>query len=99
MAPNFDVIVVGSGFGAAVAAIDQAGKGKTVFILERGVSHHTPRSRMNTVFPFPAWSMAATAAPNPEPTTITSKLGAMIPPQVSVEFAKVKSAEQCELPR
>src|SRR5216683_7249254 len=34
---DFDVIVIGSGFGAAVAAIDQAGKGKTVFILERGV--------------------------------------------------------------
>jgi len=30
MALDFDVIVIGSGFGAAVAAIDQAGKGKTV---------------------------------------------------------------------
>ncbi len=42
MALNFDVIVIGSGFGAAVAAIDQAGKGKTVFILERGVWWLTP---------------------------------------------------------
>ncbi len=42
MAPDFDVIVIGSGFGAAVAAIDQAGKGKTVFILERGVWWLTP---------------------------------------------------------
>ena len=29
--------------------------------------------------PFSGWSMAATAAPNPEPITITSKLSAMIP--------------------
>ena len=53
MAPNFDVIVVGSGFGAAVAAIDQAGKGKTVFILERGVWWLTPElSVENPMNPF-----------------------------------------------
>src|SRR5260370_25049530 len=53
MALNFDVIVVGSGFGAAVAAIDQAGKGKTVFILERGVWWLTPElSDENPMNPF-----------------------------------------------
>src|SRR5216684_257656 len=53
MAPNFDVIVIGSGFGAAVAAIDQAGKGKTVFILERGVWWLTPElSGENPMNPF-----------------------------------------------
>src|SRR5947199_10237456 len=53
MALDFDVIVIGSGFGAAVAAIDQAGKGKTVFILERGVWWLTPElSAENTMNPF-----------------------------------------------
>src|SRR6267142_338141 len=53
MALNFDVIVIGSGFGAAVAAIDQAGKGKTVFILERGVWWLTPElSVENPMNPF-----------------------------------------------
>ncbi len=51
MALDFDVMVIGSGFGAAVAAIDQAGKGETVFILERGVWWLTPElsaeNRMN----------------------------------------------------
>src|SRR5205809_7322139 len=52
MALDFDVIVIGSGFGAAVAAIDQAGKGKTVFILERGVWWLTPElSRENPMNP------------------------------------------------
>src|SRR5947199_1748646 len=53
MALDFDVIVIGSGFGAAVAAIDQAGKGKTVFILERGVWWLTPElSAENPMPPF-----------------------------------------------
>src|SRR5947209_7184537 len=39
---DFDVIIVGSGFGAAVAALDQSAKGKRVFILERGVWWLTP---------------------------------------------------------
>jgi len=30
MAPNFDVIVIGSGFGAAVAAIHQTRRGKLI---------------------------------------------------------------------
>lgn len=42
MALNYDVIVIGSGFGAAVSAIDQFGKGKSVLILERGVWWLTP---------------------------------------------------------
>src|SRR5712692_175083 len=47
------VNVVGAGFGAAVAAIDQAGKGKTVFILERGVWWLTPElSVENPMNPF-----------------------------------------------
>src|SRR5260370_24866750 len=37
MAVDSDVMVIGSGLGAGVAAIDQAAKGKTVFILGRGV--------------------------------------------------------------
>ena len=53
MALDFGVIVIGSGFGAAVAAIDQAGKGKTVFILERGVWWLTPElSAENPMNPF-----------------------------------------------
>src|SRR2546429_5869041 len=53
MALDFDVIVIGSGFGAAVAAIDQAGKGKTVFILDRGVWWLTPElSAENPMNPF-----------------------------------------------
>src|SRR6266446_1753877 len=53
MALDFDVIVIGSGFGAAVAAIDQAGKGKTVLILERGVWWLTPElSAENPMNPF-----------------------------------------------
>src|SRR5437016_2084173 len=53
MALDFDVIVIGSGFGAAVAAIDQAGKGKTVFILERGVWWLAPElSAENPMNPF-----------------------------------------------
>src|SRR6266513_1501355 len=53
MALDIDVIVIGSGFGAAVAAIDQAGKGKTVFILERGVWWLTPElSAENPMNPF-----------------------------------------------
>lgn len=53
MAFDFQVIVIGSGFGAAVAAIDQAKKGKTVFILERGVWWLTPElSAENPMNPF-----------------------------------------------
>src|SRR5215470_17309207 len=53
MAFDFEVIVIGSGFGAAVAAIDQAKKGKTVFILERGVWWSTPElSAENPLNPF-----------------------------------------------
>src|SRR5438046_9178049 len=53
MALDVDVIVIGSGFGAAVAVIDQAGKGKTVFILERGVWWLTPElSAENPMNPF-----------------------------------------------
>src|SRR5437879_2719075 len=39
---DFDVIIVGSGFGATVLAIDQTSKGKRVLILERGVWWLTP---------------------------------------------------------
>jgi len=42
MAFDFEVIIIGSGFGATVLAIDQFAKGKTVFILERGVWWSTP---------------------------------------------------------
>ena len=42
MAFDFDVIIIGSGFGATVLALDQVGKGKSVLILERGVWWSTP---------------------------------------------------------
>jgi len=42
MAFDFDVIIVGSGFGATVLAVDQSNKNKTVFILERGLWWLTP---------------------------------------------------------
>src|SRR5438477_12126032 len=42
MATDFDVIIIGSGFGATVLAIDQSAKGKSVLILERGVWWSSP---------------------------------------------------------
>jgi cholesterol oxidase len=42
MAFDFDVIIIGSGFGASVLAIDQSSKGKSIMILERGVWWSTP---------------------------------------------------------
>ncbi len=39
---DFDVIIIGSGFGATVLALDQTAKGKSVLILERGVWWSTP---------------------------------------------------------
>jgi cholesterol oxidase len=42
VATDFDVIIIGSGFGATVLAIDQSAKGKSVVILERGVWWSTP---------------------------------------------------------
>jgi cholesterol oxidase len=42
MAFDFDVIIVGSGFGATVLAVDQSNKNKSVFILERGLWWLTP---------------------------------------------------------
>jgi cholesterol oxidase len=42
MAVDFDVIIIGSGFGATVTAIACAAKGKSVLILERGVWWSTP---------------------------------------------------------
>ena len=36
MAPNFDVLVIGSGFGGAVAACRLAEKDMRVLVLERG---------------------------------------------------------------
>jgi cholesterol oxidase len=53
MALDFDVTVIGSGFGAAVSAIDQFGKGKSVLILERGVWWLTPElTSENPMNPF-----------------------------------------------
>src|SRR6266850_1066229 len=53
MALDFEVIVIGSGFGAAVSAIDQSTKGKTVLILERGVWWSTPElTAENPMNPF-----------------------------------------------
>lgn len=53
MAVDFDVIIVGSGFGATVIALDQFSKGKSVLILERGVWWVTPElSDENSLNPF-----------------------------------------------
>lgn len=53
MAFDFDVIIVGSGFGATVLALDQNAKGKSILILERGVWWLTPElSAENPMNPF-----------------------------------------------
>jgi cholesterol oxidase len=53
MAFDFDVIIIGSGFGATVLAVDQSAKNKSVFILERGVWWLTPElSAENPMPPF-----------------------------------------------
>jgi len=53
MAFDFDVIVIGSGFGASVLAIDQTAKRKSVLILERGVWWLTPElTAENPMNPF-----------------------------------------------
>ena len=53
MAANFDVIIIGSGFGASVLAMDQFAKGKRILILERGVWWSTPElSAENSMNPF-----------------------------------------------
>jgi cholesterol oxidase len=53
MAFDYDVIVVGSGFGAAVLALDQSVKHRSVFVLERGVWWFTPElSAENPLPPF-----------------------------------------------
>src|SRR6266851_3120583 len=53
MAFDFDVIVIGSGFGASVLAIEQSTKVKSVLILERGVWWLTPElTAENPMNPF-----------------------------------------------
>src|SRR5262245_47912972 len=53
MAFDFDVIIIGSGFGATVLALDQNAKGKSIMILERGVWWLTPElSAENAMNPF-----------------------------------------------
>jgi cholesterol oxidase len=53
MAFDFDVIIIGSGFGATVLALDQSAKGKSIMILERGVWWLTPElSAENPMHPF-----------------------------------------------
>jgi len=53
MAFDFDVIIVGSGFGATALAVDQSNKNKSVLILERGVWWLTPElSGDNPMAPF-----------------------------------------------
>src|SRR5213075_760401 len=41
---DFDAIIIGSGFGATIAATRLAGKGKKVLILERGTWWITPET-------------------------------------------------------
>jgi cholesterol oxidase len=53
MAFDFDVVIIGSGFGATVLALDQSAKGKSIMILERGVWWLTPElSAENPMNPF-----------------------------------------------
>lgn len=53
MAFDVDVIIIGSGFGATVTALDQSAKGKSILILERGVWWLTPElSAENPMAPF-----------------------------------------------
>jgi choline dehydrogenase-like flavoprotein len=53
MAFDFDVIIIGSGFGATVLALDQNAKNKRILILERGVWWLTPElSAENPMNPF-----------------------------------------------
>lgn len=53
MAFDFDVIIIGSGFGATVLALDQSSKGKSILILERGVWWSTPElTAENPMNPF-----------------------------------------------
>ena len=53
MAVDFDVIIIGSGFGATVTAIACVAKGKSVLILERGVWWSTPElSAENPMNPY-----------------------------------------------
>jgi cholesterol oxidase len=50
---DHDVIIIGSGFGATVLALDQNAKGKSILILERGVWWLTPElSAENPMSPF-----------------------------------------------
>jgi choline dehydrogenase-like flavoprotein len=50
---DFDVIIIGSGFGATVSALDQNAKGKSILILERGVWWLTPElTAENPMNPF-----------------------------------------------
>jgi len=50
---DFDVIIIGSGFGATVLALDQNAKNKSVLILERGVWWLTPElTAENPMNPF-----------------------------------------------
>ena len=50
---DFQVIIIGSGFGATVLALDQAAKGKSVLLLERGCWWLTPElSAENPMSPF-----------------------------------------------
>lgn len=59
---DFDVIIIGSGFGATVLALDQNAKGKRILILERGLWWLTPElSVENPISPFLA------ARPNTQP--------------------------------
>ncbi|HEU4938394.1 MAG TPA: GMC oxidoreductase [Vicinamibacterales bacterium] len=53
MAFDFDVIIIGSGFGATALALDQNAKNKRILILERGVWWLTPElSAENPMNPF-----------------------------------------------
>ena len=48
---DYDVIVIGSGFGAAVMGLDQSAKNKSVFVLERGVWWFTPETSAENPLP------------------------------------------------
>ena len=60
MGTNYDAIVIGTGFGATIAATRLALKGKKVLMLERGTWWVTPeklgKPTQSTKDPIPVWA-------------------------------------------
>ncbi len=57
---NYDAIIIGTGFGAAVAATKLAERNKRALMLERGVCWYTPER------PLPPWIKQRSQGDYPE---------------------------------